>query len=72
MAPLSSKKLFDTLVKLCILFRYGTQALSLKSFIQSIVGLLSDPSGPVRDAAVQTLVEIYKHVGKLEARLVVD
>lgn len=45
------------------LFRYGTQVLSLKSFIQPIVNLLSDPSGPVRDAAIQTLVEVYKHVG---------
>lgn len=44
-------------------FRYGTQVLSLKSFIQPIVGLLGDPSGPVRDAAIQSLVEIYKHVG---------
>lgn len=43
---------------------YGTQVLSVKGFIQPIVNLLSDPSGPVRDAAVQTLVEIYKHVGK--------
>lgn len=44
--------------------RYGTQALSLKSFIQPIVALLSDPSEPVRNAAIQTLVEVYKHVGK--------
>ncbi|XP_055308767.1 CLIP-associating protein isoform X4 [Sitodiplosis mosellana] len=42
---------------------YGTQVLSLKSFIQPIVSLLGDPCGPVRDASIQTLVEIYKHVG---------
>lgn len=42
----------------------GTQELSLKAFIQPIVNLLSDPSPPVRDAAIQTLVEAYKHVGK--------
>lgn len=41
----------------------GTQVLYLKPFIQNIVILLSDPSGPVRDVAVHTLVEVYKHVG---------
>lgn len=45
-------------------FRFGTQGLSLKSFIQPIVNLLGDPSAPVRDAAIQTLVEVYKHVGE--------
>lgn len=39
----------------------------MKSFIPSIVNLLSDPSAPVRDAAIQTLVEVYKHVGKFFA-----
>lgn len=43
--------------------RYGTQSLSLKNYIQSIVELLGDPTPSVRDAATQTLVEIYKHVG---------
>ena len=42
---------------------YGTQNLSVKTFIQPIVDLLSDPTPSVRDAANQTLVEIYKHVG---------
>lgn len=42
---------------------YGTQELSLKAYIQPIVNLLSDPSPPVRDAALQTLAEVYKHVG---------
>lgn len=44
--------------------RYGTEVLSLKAYIQPIVELLGDPSAPVRDAAINTLVEIYKHVGK--------
>lgn len=44
-------------------YSHGTQALSLKSFIQPIVSLLGDPCGPVRDASIHTLVEIYKHVG---------
>lgn len=42
---------------------YGTQSLSLKSYIQPIVSLLADPTSTVRDAAIQTLVEVYKHVG---------
>lgn len=43
--------------------RYGTQNLSVKTYIQPIVDLLSDPTPAVRDAAIQTLVEVYKHVG---------
>uniref|UniRef100_A0AAG5DAP0 TOG domain-containing protein n=1 Tax=Anopheles atroparvus TaxID=41427 RepID=A0AAG5DAP0_ANOAO len=42
---------------------YGTQSLSVKMYIAPIVSLLGDPSPTVRDAAIQTLVEIYKHVG---------
>ncbi|XP_055379523.1 CLIP-associating protein isoform X12 [Condylostylus longicornis] len=42
---------------------YGTAQLSLKGYIQPIVNLLGDPTATVRDAAIQTLVEIYKHVG---------
>lgn len=42
---------------------YGTQSLSVKMYIQPIVLLLGDPTPTVRDAAIQTLVEIYKHVG---------
>lgn len=44
-------------------FRYGTQNLSVKTYIQPIVDLLSDPTPSVRDAANQALVEVYKHVG---------
>lgn len=43
--------------------RHGSQSLQLKLFIQPIVLLLSDPTATVRDAAIQTLVEVYKHVG---------
>uniref|UniRef100_A0A182NHM2 TOG domain-containing protein n=1 Tax=Anopheles dirus TaxID=7168 RepID=A0A182NHM2_9DIPT len=42
---------------------YGTQSLSVKMYIAPIVSLLGDPAPTVRDAAIQTLVEIYKHVG---------
>lgn len=47
--------------------RYGTEVLSLKPFIQPIVNLLGDPSGPVRDTAINTLVEVYKHVGEFKS-----
>ncbi|XP_049292642.1 CLIP-associating protein isoform X6 [Anopheles funestus] len=43
---------------------YGTQSLSVKTYIPPIVSLLGDPAPTVRDAAIQTLVEIYKHVGE--------
>jgi CLIP-associating protein 1/2 len=35
----------------------------VKSFISPIVVLLGDPTAVVREAAFQTLIEIYKHVG---------
>lgn len=44
-------------------FRYGTQQVVVKAFISPIVILLGDPTVTVRDAAFQTLIEIYKHVG---------
>lgn len=37
--------------------------MSVKTYIQPIVELLSDPTPSVRDAANQALVEVYKHVG---------
>lgn len=43
--------------------RYGTQGVVVKAFISPIVILLGDPTVTVRDAAFQTLIEIYKHVG---------
>ncbi|XP_013115418.1 CLIP-associating protein [Stomoxys calcitrans] len=42
---------------------YGTSQLSVRNYIQSICILLGDPTVSVRDSAIQTLVEIYKHVG---------
>ncbi|CAO1428288.1 unnamed protein product [Diamesa tonsa] len=42
---------------------YGTQGVVVKAFISPIVILLGDPTVTVRDAAFQTLIEIYKHVG---------
>ena len=47
----------------CSFLRYGTQGVVVKAFISPIVILLGDPTVTVRDAAFQTLIEIYKHVG---------
>lgn len=42
---------------------YGTSQLSVKAYIQPTCTLLGDPTSTVRDSAIQTLIEIYKHVG---------
>ena len=43
--------------------RYGAQSLTVTRFLPAIVALLSDPTASVRDAAFNTLVEIYTHFG---------
>lgn len=45
------------------LFRHGAQSLTISKFIPDIVNLLSDPTATVRDTAINTLVDLYKHVG---------
>ncbi|EDV96899.1 CLIP-associating protein [Drosophila grimshawi] len=45
------------------LHEYGTQQLSVRVYINPVCSLLGDPTVNVREAAIQTLVEIYKHVG---------
>ncbi|XP_002048268.2 CLIP-associating protein [Drosophila virilis] len=45
------------------LHEYGTQQLSVRVYIMPVCALLGDPTVNVREAAIQTLVEIYKHVG---------
>ncbi|BFZ22652.1 hypothetical protein BsWGS_25691 [Bradybaena similaris] len=44
--------------------RYGARCLSLSKIVPDICKLLEDPSPQVRDAAANTLVEIYRHVGE--------
>lgn len=53
------------------ILRYGVggsalnnSQLMLAKFIPSIVASLSDPNSQVRDTAMTTLIEIYKHVGE--------
>merc|ERR1719509_332998 len=43
---------------------HGAQSLTVSKLISSIVTSLADPMASVRDAAVSTLVEIYRHVGE--------
>lgn len=43
---------------------HGVQSLLVSRLIPSIVKSLSDPMSTVRDAAFNTLVEIYRHVGE--------
>ncbi|XP_072390555.1 CLIP-associating protein 1-A isoform X2 [Diabrotica undecimpunctata] len=43
---------------------HGAQSLTLNKFIPEIVNLLSDPTATVRDTALNTLVDLYKHVGE--------
>ncbi|CAG9860441.1 unnamed protein product [Phyllotreta striolata] len=43
---------------------HGAQALTLNKFIPDIVTSLSDPTVTVRDTALSTLVDLYKHVGE--------
>ncbi|XP_034659689.1 CLIP-associating protein [Drosophila subobscura] len=45
------------------LHEYGTQQLSVRTYIPPVCALLGDPTVNVRESAIQTLVEIYKHVG---------
>ncbi|XP_070175269.1 CLIP-associating protein 1-like isoform X11 [Littorina saxatilis] len=44
--------------------RYGARSLHLSKTVPAICKLLDDPNGQVREAAVNTLTEIYRHVGE--------
>ncbi|XP_063285289.1 CLIP-associating protein 1 isoform X15 [Pelobates fuscus] len=43
---------------------YGAQGLTLSKIVPHICNLLGDPNSQVRDAAINCLVEIYRHVGE--------
>jgi len=43
---------------------HGAGSLTVSKLIPNIVQSMSDPQAAVRDAATQTLVEIYRHVGE--------
>ncbi|XP_033018200.1 CLIP-associating protein 1 isoform X14 [Lacerta agilis] len=42
----------------------GSQSLTLSKIVPHICNLLGDPNSQVRDAAINSLVEIYRHVGE--------
>ncbi|GFN83018.1 clip-associating protein 1, partial [Plakobranchus ocellatus] len=44
--------------------RYGARCLLLSKLVPDICKLLDDPSPQVRESSVNTLVEIYRHVGE--------
>uniref|UniRef100_A0A3Q4AEU8 TOG domain-containing protein n=1 Tax=Mola mola TaxID=94237 RepID=A0A3Q4AEU8_MOLML len=43
---------------------FGSQSLTLSKIVPHICNLLGDPTGQVRDGAMNCLVEIYRHVGE--------
>ncbi|XP_075904696.1 CLIP-associating protein 1-B-like isoform X4 [Nelusetta ayraudi] len=43
---------------------FGSQSLTLSKIVPHICNLLGDPTGQVRDQAMNCLVEIYRHVGE--------
>ncbi|KAG7312583.1 hypothetical protein JYU34_000886 [Plutella xylostella] len=47
-----------------LLEAHGAQELQLRAAVPNIAALLSDPGAAVRDAALQLLVDVYRHVGE--------
>ncbi|XP_050359201.1 CLIP-associating protein [Nymphalis io] len=47
-----------------LLHDHGAAELQLRGAIPSLAALVSDPNGAVRDAAMQLLVDVYRHVGE--------
>lgn len=45
-------------------FSYGAKTISLSKLVPQICKMLEDQSIPVREQVVNTLVEIYRHVGE--------
>ncbi|XP_072108539.1 CLIP-associating protein 2 isoform X6 [Mobula birostris] len=43
---------------------YGAHPLTLSKIVSHICNLLADPNSQVRDTAMNTMVEIYRHVGE--------
>lgn len=52
------------LILIATLNIYGANSLTLSKFVPHICNLLGDPNSQVRDAAINCLVEIYRHVGE--------
>lgn len=46
------------------MIRFGASGLQLNKLVTHIVKLLSDANEAVRDRSLETLIEIYRHVGE--------
>lgn len=49
---------------MCFLFRHGANTICVSRMVPSLVKLLSDPNAAVRDNALTTLSNVYRHVGE--------
>ncbi|CAG5005397.1 unnamed protein product [Parnassius apollo] len=47
-----------------LLHTHGAAELQLRGAVPSLAALVGDPSGAVRDAALQLLLDVYRHVGE--------
>ncbi|XP_049882539.1 CLIP-associating protein isoform X2 [Pectinophora gossypiella] len=47
-----------------LLDTHGASELQLRAAVPSLAASMGDPSGAVRDAAMQLLVDVYRHVGE--------
>lgn len=45
-------------------FSFGASHITISKFVPHICKLLGDPNSQVREGAIETLVEIYRHVGE--------
>uniref|UniRef100_A0A671QQY8 CLIP-associating protein 2 n=1 Tax=Sinocyclocheilus anshuiensis TaxID=1608454 RepID=A0A671QQY8_9TELE len=57
-------KLMEQTATPMILCVYGAQPLSLSKFVPHLCSLTGDQNPQVREAAITTLVEVYRHVGE--------
>ena len=46
------------------MYSFGASCLTLSKFVPNICKLLGDPNSQVRESAIETLVEVYRHVGE--------
>nr|XP_032525396.1 CLIP-associating protein isoform X1 [Danaus plexippus plexippus]XP_032525397.1 CLIP-associating protein isoform X1 [Danaus plexippus plexippus]XP_032525398.1 CLIP-associating protein isoform X1 [Danaus plexippus plexippus]XP_032525399.1 CLIP-associating protein isoform X1 [Danaus plexippus plexippus]XP_032525400.1 CLIP-associating protein isoform X1 [Danaus plexippus plexippus] len=47
-----------------LLHEHGAAELQLRGAVPQVAALLGDPSGAVRDAALELIVDVYRHVGE--------
>lgn len=52
------------LLMIMMICRHGAADLQLRTAVPTLASLVGDPNSAVRDAAMQLLVDVYRHVGK--------